>query len=95
VRFDDVDYSSLPNHMQEGASDYVSKGSLPGGFLMAVLSNDLVGAFGQADIINTHAMRDWAAWLHNEAPSECWGSREKVYAWGVARRAEAEVVPHG
>jgi hypothetical protein len=81
---DEVDYSSLPEHMQYGAREYVERGRRPGGFLLAVLRNDLVEAFGKADGTNLRAMEVWVLWLFNEAPRECWGSAEKVNAW-VAR----------
>jgi len=77
----DVDYSKLPEHMREGAQMYVEHGLEPGGFLSAVLSNDLVGAFGKADEINFARMSDWAEWLWNEAPHRCWGSPAKVRQW--------------
>lgn len=77
----EVDYSYLPEHMREGARDYVEKGEKPGGFLRAVLSNDLVEAFGYADATNYASMHLWARWLFNEAPADCWGSPAKVKAW--------------
>jgi hypothetical protein len=76
-----VDYSKLPEHMRSGAETYVEQGVEPGGFLTAVLCNDFVNAFGKADEINFARMHDWASWLWNEAPSQCWGSREKMNAW--------------
>jgi len=85
TEFPDVDYSTLPEHMQQGARDYVERGYKPGSFLRAVLSNDLVEAFGHADLTNLDHMRAWALWLFNEAPSMCWGSPERVAAWIEAR----------
>lgn len=81
-----TDYSMLPEHMQEVARDYVEKGYEPGGFLFAVLSNDLVDAFGRADAINRAAMGAWAVWLLNEAPSTCWGSAERIHRWVTEAR---------
>jgi hypothetical protein len=77
----DIGYSNLPEHMREGTKDYVERGLEPGGFLYAVLCNDLVAAFGKADEINFVRMSDWASWLWNEAPTGCWGSPAKVAAW--------------
>lgn len=77
----DVDYSILPEHMQQGAREYVELRREPGGFLQAVLENDLVGAFGRADADNYVSMHLWARWLFNEAPLDCWGSPAKVAAW--------------
>lgn len=74
-------FDRLPERMQEPARAYVEDHRRVGGFLSAVLSNDLVGAFGFADPENLAAMRDWTLWLWNDIPSECWGSRAKVEAW--------------
>lgn len=82
----DVSYARIPEHMQEGARDYVERGVAPGDFLAAVLSNDLVGAFSRSDHINAEAMHDWVRWLWNEAPRECWGSPAKVATWIAARK---------
>lgn len=83
-----VDYSRLPHHMQDGARLYVEKGIRAGSFFTAVVSNDFLGAFQKADDMNTRAMRDWAVWLHNEAPRVCHGSPEAVEEW-IAHRGLA------
>ncbi len=76
-----VDYSMLPDHMQQVARDYVENFVMPGDFLQAVLRNDLVAAFGRADWTNIQAMQQWASWLYNECPSTAWGSMDKVEKW--------------
>ena len=88
-RYAHVDYSELPEHMQDGAREYVERGLPPGGFLTAVLCNDLTLAVGKADADNLAAITEWARWLWNEAPSQCWGSHAKVEAWIEARKSEA------
>jgi len=80
----DVDYSMLPEHMQGAARDYVERGWPPGEFLLAVLTNDLVAAFGRADATNVLFMHQWAMWLYNECPSGAWGSVEKLQVWCLA-----------
>ncbi len=71
----------LPTHMRDTVRLYVLKGIPGGSFLNAVLSNKLVEAFSRADDMNAAAMRSWASWLHNFAPSGCWGSQDDVTAW--------------
>lgn len=71
----------LPEHMRGAADLYVQKGIPGGSFLTAVLCNQLVDAYARADDANTAAMSSWASWLHNDAPSGCWGSAERVKAW--------------
>ena len=76
-----VDYSMLPEHMQDGTRLYVEQGIEPGDFTLAVLCDELVEAFGRADGDNFRAMSVWATWLFNEAPMGCWGTAAKVQAW--------------
>ena len=79
-----IHYEKLPEHCRDGMRLYIERGVIPGKFLTPVLCNNLVDAYGQADDINTARMRDYAEFLYNDAPSECWGSKEKVIAWSKA-----------
>jgi len=76
-----IDYSKLPEHMQQAARDYINHGVPPGGFLRAVLENDFKGAVGRADRTNAMRLKDWASWVYWEAPSQCQGSEKIVKAW--------------
>lgn len=80
-----IDYSKLPEHMQEATRAYIEDRRPPGGFLQAVLANDFVMAASRADDINQRCLFDWASFLYNEAPVECWGSPEAVYDWVEGR----------
>lgn len=71
----------IPEHCRDGMRLYITDGIMPGGFLTAVLENDLVGAFGKADSINSGRMEDYARFIYNYAPRGCHGSRVKVIAW--------------
>jgi len=73
--------SNVPRHTLGGIDRYVNERIEPGGFLRAVLENDLREAFGRADLINREALFDIVAYIYNECPAVCWGSREKVQAW--------------
>lgn len=81
-------YNILPEHMQGGMKRYIEDGIPPGGFLYAVLCNDLMGAVRKADDINQHRLIDYARFLYNEAPSNCYGSPQKVEAWIDAKQNE-------
>lgn len=83
-----IDYSGLPVHMQSGTRDYIEHGYEPGGFLTAVICNDLFAAVGRADLVNQKAIVDWVKFFYNKAPAGCWGSRESMEAWMEARRDE-------
>jgi hypothetical protein len=82
----DIDYSLLPEHMREGARLYIEQGVEPGGFMTAVLCNNLVDAFGKADDINTLYMANWVRWFYNECPSNAWGSRDKINNWILGKK---------
>lgn len=77
----DIDYSRLPGHMQDGFRLYIERGIPGGSFMTAVLSNDLMGAFGRADDINRARLFDTCAFLANHAPIGCYGSPERVKDW--------------
>lgn len=77
----DINYSALPEHCQGAVKRYVEKGIEPGGFLTSVIINNLRGAVGCADAINSLHLRDYVEFFYNEAPSECWGSMDKFNAW--------------
>ena len=80
----------IPDYMMGGLTRYINEGIRPGHFLTAVICNDLSVAVGKADDINIDNLPAFAAYLYNEAPSPCWGSKEKMEAWiakfeGVAK----------
>ena len=81
----------IPERTKQAIDQYVSAHTPRGGFLTAVLSNDLKGAFGRADEENRAALFDIVGYCYNEIPSECWGSPAKVEAWLAARPRPAPV----
>lgn len=76
-----VDYSKLPEHMQGAAQRYVEKGLPPGDFLTAVIENNLFLAVSHADEENQKALATWVKFFYNEAPGNCWKSKEAMSAW--------------
>jgi hypothetical protein len=76
-----ISYELLPMHMREGFRLYIERGIPGGSFMNAVLSNDLMGAFGRADDINSAAMFNICCFIRNEAPMGCHGSAEQVHEW--------------
>jgi len=71
----------IPDHTKAALDRYVEHKILPGGFLMAVLSNDLFGAVGRADSQNLAALPDIVKYVYNEMPSASWGSQDQIYKW--------------
>ena len=76
-----TNYDLLPEHIREAMKRYIENRIAPGDFLMAVLSNDLMGAISRADYINRDKIHDICCFLYNEAPADCWGSPEIVKQW--------------
>ena len=76
-----INYELLSEHIRGSMKLYIENRVKPGGFLIAVLSNDLMAATARADHINRNNLFDICSFLYNEAPSCCHGSPEKVRAW--------------
>jgi len=85
----------IPEHMRHAVQEWAEKGTPNpddmGGFLFAVLSNDLSGAFSAADETNAEAMRRWAEFLHWHMDPRTWGSEEKLFAWHARHVAERKL----
>lgn len=75
------DYSLIPPHMMESMRAYVEQGRPVGGFLQAVISNDLKEAVGRADNTNIWLIPIYVNWFYNECPGLIWGSREEYENW--------------
>ena len=78
------DYSLAKN--LDGLQRYIEHRIPTGGFLRAVLENDLREACAMADDENVKVIPIYVNWLYNEAPSACWGSPEKVANWLADRK---------
>ncbi len=78
---EDINYSLLPDYMQEGMRLYMERGIPTGDFLFYILSNNFVAAGAQADSYNQHRLFDYCNFLYNEAPTISWGKEETVWTW--------------
>ena len=68
-------------HIIPSIERYVSRRIPTGGFLEAVLSNDLKEACARADNQNRQLLFEIVGYIYNEVPAQCWGSPEKVNLW--------------
>lgn len=73
--------TGVPKHTLSSLSHYVNLGIPTGGFLMSVLSNDLMGSFARADEHNLKAMKEIVSYIYNELPSNCHGSEKRYHEW--------------
>ena len=76
-----INYSQLPNYMQDAVRMYIEDGVIPGDFLRYIFQNDFVHAASHADDHNRHLLFTYAGFLYMDAPSQCWGSAAKVKEW--------------
>jgi len=72
---------SIPLELKEAFDHYITHGIQPGGFLTAVLANDLMGAVGGADRQNSLILTEILTYVKWEIPSNCHGSYDVVKAW--------------
>lgn len=72
---------NIPGHMKESINRFAQEHRPVGGFLTAVLENDLKEACGRADEGNQKLLFEYCRLLYMEVPSDCWGSPEKVKDW--------------
>ena len=77
---------TVPDYMVGALRDYIENYVPVGGFLTAVLQNDLTEAVGRADDHNTANLPAYVSYLYNNAPRDCWGSPERVTAWLAKRK---------
>lgn len=83
----------IRDDMLPGIRRYIEHGISPGGFLQAVVQNDLMEACGRADDENLKNLPAYVAYFYNNAPAECWGSTDRMRAW-VERLQKAQT-PEG
>lgn len=72
---------SLPDTTVEALARYVVLGLQPGGFLTAVLSNDLTQAVLRADDNNKAVLPELVSYIWMNLPAQCWGSPKAVLLW--------------
>ncbi len=74
-------YPLAPKHLLESIDNYAGLRYPVGGFLTAVLENNLSEAFGRADEASQAGLFDIVRYVRWEIPATSHGSREKVEAW--------------
>lgn len=73
--------SQIPSLTREALDRYRFHRIKPGGFLCAVLTNDLAKAVRLADSDNTRAFREIVYYCIEEMPVMAWGSQSRVDKW--------------
>jgi hypothetical protein len=70
----------IPEHLWCGLERYLEHRLEPGGFLRAVLENDLSTAIRRADNESMSALKSIVIYLVNNGGDK-WGSKELVHRW--------------
>lgn len=74
--FEHKGYEQVPQRTLDALDLWAEMAIPPGGFLKAVLQNDLFSAVGRADVENLRALPRIVEYCYNELPATCWGSPE-------------------
>jgi hypothetical protein len=85
-----IHYQAVPTKILEGLYNYGKHGYPLGGFLTAVVCNDLREACMRADDVNRHLIFEIVNYIYNEIPAPSWGSSDKVQAWLLMKQLERE-----
>lgn len=83
----------VPEHLIDGLTSYVAEGRRTGSYLESVLSDDYPEVLMRGDDASLVGLTSTEEFIHQFAPSECHGSRERVEAWIKKFAAEMEVRP--
>jgi hypothetical protein len=71
----------VPPHLRDDLLRYIDHGVPTGGFLSAVLSNNLIGAFSHADKASASGLEGLVTYIYNYAPIACCGSPDRYKSW--------------
>ena len=71
----------VPEHTQHALENYIIHGLQPGGFVTAVLCNNLIKAASSCDHLNQQYLSDIAKWVFHAAPIGCWGDERTIARW--------------
>lgn len=80
-------YANIPLGIRDGLDNYINKRLRPGGFLRAVIENNLSVALFSSDLASRRELYNIMMWFQWNAPYQCWGSPERLRAW-LSRKDE-------
>lgn len=72
---------SVPPHLLGALERYRDHRIPPGGFLTAVLVNNLTEAMASADDTSREYLFEVVSWCYTKLPGNSWGSPGRVKAW--------------
>lgn len=85
-------WSNVHQDCRHAIFNYLVHGYNPGGFLTAVMTNDLYRAAATADIENSKRLTRVANFVTQALPSCCYGSHAAMEAWRERTDQERELL---
>jgi hypothetical protein len=82
----------IPEHIKRQLAEYLDRGVPQGGFLYAVLTNNLHDAVGTANQEEIGCLRDIVSWVYMYAPEAATGSDARYLRW-INERPKQTVGP--
>lgn len=80
------DLRLIEPRFKETIDAYIESGRPTGGFIDAVLRNDLKEAIGRGDNEAIDNLPHIVSYLYNKAPAGCWGNEGLVEEWYKEKR---------
>ena len=80
----------VPDELLDSIHNYIFRGIPTGGFLQAVIDNDLAESCGRADDKNIRILPAIVAYFYNHAPTGSWGSKGAHNRWVKKKLEERE-----
>ena len=71
----------IPELTVSALERYINDRIPTGGFLDAVLRNDLFGAISRADEFNSRSLPEIVKFIYNNLPGNSWGDSERIKSW--------------
>lgn len=81
MTYDRYGYDCIRDDVIESLNLYVTNHIEPGGFLRAVLENNLTAAVGAADDWNIQTLPNIVIYVYNNLPAICCGNPAAVSQW--------------
>lgn len=76
-----ADWATVPAHLHEGIRRWVDDGIVPGGFLQAVICNDLYIATSVSGYSSESKLPEIVRFFVWCVPAACWGSPDALKSW--------------
>lgn len=74
----------IPQAIKTAIDNWVLNGEAPGGFVNAILKNDLLGAIKSGDPESINSLKDIVDYLISGVPADCWGDKNKIVQWAAS-----------